>query len=71
MGVVIRRWVSLESIGVVSGCFPHITYISLLYLYCSFLRQHPYFFFNFVKIYIYREDFAQQYRKCGARSGSP
>ena len=22
-------------------------------------------------IYIYREDFAQQYRKCGARSGSP
>ena len=32
MGVVIRRWVSLECIGVVSGCckeirrFPHITY---------------------------------------------
>ena len=26
MGVVIRRWVWLESIGVVSGCFPHITY---------------------------------------------
>ena len=24
MGVVIRRWVWLESIGVVSGCFPHI-----------------------------------------------
>ena len=23
MGVVIRRWVWLESIGVVSGCFPH------------------------------------------------
>ena len=22
-------------------------------------------------IYIYREDFAQQYGKCGARSGSP
>ena len=31
MGVVIRRWVWLESIGVVSGCFPHITYISLLH----------------------------------------
>ena len=26
MGVVIRRWVWLETIGVVSGCFPHITY---------------------------------------------
>ena len=23
IGVVIRRWVWLESIGVVSGCFPH------------------------------------------------
>ena len=33
MGVVIRRWVWLETIGVVSGCFPHITYISLLPLY--------------------------------------
>ena len=32
-GVVIRRWVWLETIGVVSGCFPHITYISLLLLY--------------------------------------
>ena len=31
MGVVIRRCVWLESIGVVSGCFPHITYISLLF----------------------------------------
>ena len=28
MGVVIRRWVWLESIGVVSGCFPHILYIA-------------------------------------------
>ena len=36
MGVVIRRWVWLESIGVVSGCFPHITYISLLPLYLLF-----------------------------------
>ena len=26
MGVVIRRRVWLESIGVVSGCFPHIPY---------------------------------------------
>ena len=50
MGVVIRRWVWLEPIGVVSGCFPHITYISLLHLYLFFLQQHPYFLFHFVKI---------------------
>ena len=50
MGVVIRRWVWLDTIGVVSGCFPHITYISTCI--CSFLQQHPYFFFHFVKIYI-------------------
>ena len=48
MGVVVRRWVWLETIGVVSGCFPHITYISLLPLYLLFLQQHPYFFFHFV-----------------------
>ena len=36
MGVVIRRWVWLETIGVVSGCFPHKTYISLLHLYLLF-----------------------------------
>ena len=46
------------TIGVVSGCFPHITYISLLHLYLFFLQQHPYFFFHFVKmifrsLYIY------------------
>ena len=29
MGVVIRRWVLLETIGVVSGCFP----IKLIYPY--------------------------------------
>ena len=57
MGVVIRRWVWLESIGVVSGCFPHITYISLLHLYLFFLQQHPYFFFHFVKM-IFRSCFS-------------
>ena len=36
MGVVIKRWVWLDTIGVVSGCFPHITYISLLHLYLFF-----------------------------------
>ena len=51
MCVVIRSWVWLECIGVVSGCcckelyrFPHnITYP---YSTCisSFLQQHPYFF---------------------------
>ena len=50
MGVVIRRWVWLESIGVVSGCFPHITYIPYCTCICSFLQQHPYFFFHFVKM---------------------
>ena len=54
MGVVIRRWVWLETIGVVSGCFLHITYIIYSYctcIYiCSFLQQHPYFFFHFVKM---------------------
>ena len=53
MGVVIRRWVWLESIGVVSGCFPHNynLYIPTALVYiCSFLQQHPYFFFHFVKM---------------------
>ena len=40
MGVVIRRWVWLEAIGVVSGCFLHITYISLLHLYLFFFAVH-------------------------------
>ena len=57
MDVVIRRWVWLESIGVVSGCcckevyrFPHITYT---YSTCisSFLHQHPYFFVNFLMLF--------------------
>ena len=43
MGVVSRRWVWVESMGVASGCgckevykFPHITYISLLLFYLFF-----------------------------------
>ena len=31
MGVVIRRWVWLEAIGVASGCFPHIIIIIDIY----------------------------------------
>ena len=47
MGVVIRRWVWLESIGVVSGCFPHITYISLLHLYLLFFAAASLLLFSF------------------------
>ena len=51
MGVVIRRWVWLESIGVVSGCFPHITYISLLHLYLYFLAAASLLFCSFLKCF--------------------
>ena len=51
MGVVIRRWVWLESIGVVSGCFPHITYISLLHLYLFFFAAASLLLFSFCYIY--------------------
>ena len=48
MGVVIRRWVWLETIGVVSGCFPHITYnISLLHLYLLFFAAASLLLFSF------------------------
>ena len=51
--------------GVATGCgfkeiyrFPHTTYPYSSCI-CTFLQQHPYFFFHFVKmilyIYIYRE----------------
>ena len=54
MGVVIRRWVWLKSIGVVSGCFPHITYISLLHLYLLFFAAASLLFFHFgIYIYLY------------------
>ena len=48
--------------GVATGCgfkeiyrFPHTThpYSSCI---CTFLQQHPYFFFNFVNIYIYQRN---------------
>ena len=48
MGVVIRRWVWLETIGVASGCFPHnITYISLLLLYLLFFAAASLLLFSF------------------------
>ena len=53
MGVVIRRWVWLETIGVVSGCFPHITYtcISLLHLYLLFFAAASLLLFSFCYVY--------------------
>ena len=50
MGVVIRRWVWLETIGVVSVCFPHITYISLLHLYLLFFAAASLLLFSFCYI---------------------
>ena len=50
MGVVIRRWVWLESIGVVSGCFLHITYIFLLHLYLFFFAAASLLLFSFCYI---------------------
>ena len=47
MGVVIRRWVRLESIGVISGCFPHKTYISLLHLYLVLFAAASLLLFSF------------------------
>ena len=56
MGVVSRRWMWVESMGVASGCgckevyrFPHITYPYSSCI-CSFLQQHPYFLLNFYYI---------------------
>ena len=42
-----QRWVWLETIGVVSGCFPHITYISLLPLYLLFFAAASLLLFSF------------------------
>ena len=51
MGVISRKWMWVESMGVASGCgckevyrFPHITYPYSSCI-CSFLQQHPYFLF--------------------------
>ena len=58
MGVVIRRWVWLETIGVVSGCFLHITYIYIptalvSVLFCSSIPVKMSFRSCFTDIYIY------------------
>ena len=62
MGVVSRRWMWVESIGVATGCgckevyrFPHITYPYSSCI-CSFLQQHPYFLFIFFVLVRYSSD---------------
>ena len=57
MGVVSRRWMCVESMGVASGCgckevyrFPRITYL-YSFCICSFLQQHPYFLFIFTNVF--------------------
>ena len=49
-------WVWLECIGVISGCcckevyrYPHN--ITNPYSTCSFLQQHPYFFFHVLNVF--------------------
>ena len=59
VGVVSRRWVWVESMGVSSGCgckevyrFPHITYPYSSCI-CSFLQQHPYFLLIFKMFFVF------------------
>ena len=51
MGAVIRRWVWLETIGVVSGCFPHIynLYIPTALVSVLFCSSIPTSFFILLK----------------------
>ena len=51
------EWV--ESMGVATGCgfkeiyrFPHTTYPYSSCI-CTFLQQHPYFFFHFVNVFTF------------------
>ena len=60
MGVVSRRWMWVESMGVASGCgckevyrFPHITYyLSLLLMYLFFFAAASYFLFIFKMFFV-------------------
>ena len=58
MGVVSRRRMWVEFMGVSSGCgckevyrFSHITYPYSSCI-CSFLQQHPYFMFIFLMFFV-------------------
>ena len=57
--------------GVATGCgfkeiyrFPHTTYPYSSCI-CTFLQQHPYFFFHFVNIYSFRVNSCNQYHMVG------
>ena len=50
MGVVSRRWMWVESIGVVVKRY--IDYPSYYSCICSFLQQHSYFLFIFKKVFL-------------------
>ena len=63
MGVVSRRWVWVESMGVASGCsckevyiyrFPHITYpySSSIPTFCSLKKMFSFLFQYFFVIYV-------------------
>ena len=66
MGVVSRKWMWVESMGVASGCgctevyiyrFPHkiiITYPHSSCI-CSFLQQHPYFLFILKMFFVHAQ----------------
>ena len=55
MGVVSRRWMWVESMGVVVRRYinyiPHTTYLYSSCI-CSFLQQHPYFLFILKKNFV-------------------
>ena len=60
MGVISRRWMWVESMGVVVRRY--IDYLILLiHIYssciCSFLQQHPYFcsFINYISYYLFKK----------------
>ena len=62
LGVVVRRYIDFLIL---------LIPLLLLYLYffaaASLLFVHLFKCFSFLNIYIYWEDFAQQYGKCGVR----
>ena len=66
LGVVVRRYIDFLILLIPTPL--------VFVLFCSSIPTFLFIFLNVFRslyIYIYREDFAQQYRKCGARSGSP
>ena len=59
MGVVSRKWVWVEFMGMTSGCgckkvyrFPHMNIPTPLVYICSFLQQHSYFLFILKRFFV-------------------